>query len=315
MSLFPVAVEENPTAFSITEKEINKTAVEQNATAVSISKNFHITNNELGAAGPKTKFNWNIEAIKTLKKIEAENRLATPEEQEVLSRYVGWGGLSSAFDKDNEAWANEYIELKELLTDAEYASARESTLNSHYTSPVIIKAMYQALENMGFKKGNILEPSCGIGNFMGLLPETLSDSVFYGVELDDLSGRIAKQLYQKANITIDGFENTDFPDYFFDVAIGNVPFGQYQVADSRYDKYGFLIHDDFFAKTLDKVRPGGIIALITSKGTMDKENEEVRKYIAQRADLIGAIRLPNNAFKNAGTEVTADIIFLQKRNH
>ncbi|MEK4181696.1 SNF2-related protein [Aeribacillus sp. FSL K6-1121] len=315
LSLFPVAVEENSTAFSITEKEINKTAVEQNATAVSISKNFHITNNELGAAGPKTKFNWNIEAIKTLKKIEAENRLATPEEQEVLSRYVGWGGLSSAFDRDNEAWANEYIELKELLTDAEYASARESTLNSHYTSPVIIKAMYQALENMGFKKGNILEPSCGIGNFMGLLPETLSDSVFYGVELDDLSGRIAKQLYQKANITIDGFENTDFPDYFFDVAIGNVPFGQYQVADSRYDKYGFLIHDYFFAKTLDKVRPGGIIALITSKGTMDKENEEVRKYIAQRADLIGAIRLPNNAFKNAGTEVTADIIFLQKREH
>ncbi len=277
--------------------------------------NFKIKDDELGISGAKTKFQWNIEAIKVLKNIEEEGRLARPDEQEILSKYVGWGGLAQAFDIDNPSWAKEFFELKSLLTSEEYSSARESTLSAYYTSPIIIEAMYEAMANMGFKTGNILEPSCGIGNFMGLLPESMNNSKLYGVELDDLTGRIAKQLYQKNDILIDGYENSNLPDSFFDMAIGNVPFGQYKVADKRYDKNNFLIHDYFFAKTLDKVRPGGIIAFITSKGTMDKEGEQVRRYIAQRAELLGAIRLPNNAFKgNAGTEVTSDIIFLQKRD-
>lgn len=282
---------------------------------VIIKNNFTITDDNLGMGGAKSKFLSNVKAIKTLKDIEAEKRLATPEEQDILSRYVGWGGLAAAFDEKNETWANEYDVLKELLTEDEYSSARESTLNSHYTSPVIIKAMYQAIDNMGFSSGNILEPSCGVGNFLGLLPEKMKNSKLYGVELDNLTGRIAKQLYQTADITINGYEKTEYPDDFFDIAIGNVPFGQYKVFDKRYDKHNFLIHDYFFGKTIDKVRPGGIIAFITSKGTLDKETIEVRKYIAQRAELLGAIRLPNTAFKaNAGTEVTADIIFLQKRD-
>lgn len=308
----------------LTPKEINEQVEKNNVAAidnvsdiqpVQEKHNYHITDDKLGNGGDKTKFAWNIDAIRTLKKIENENRLASPEEQEILAKYVGWGGLANAFDENNTTWSKEYAELKSVLTEDEYISARSSTLNAHYTSPTIIKAMYQALDDMGFKTGNILEPSCGIGNFIGLIPENMKESNIYGVELDDLTGRIAKQLYQNANITIDGYENTNHPDSFFDVAIGNVPFGQYKVADKRYDKQNFLIHDYFFAKTLDKVRPGGVIAFITSKGTLDKESESVRKYIAQRADLLGAIRLPNNAFKsNAGTEVTSDIIFLQKRD-
>lgn len=248
--------------------------------------------------------------------LESADRLATPEEQMVLSRYVGWGGIADAFDASKPAWTNEYAELKGLLSPQEYEAARSSVLNAHYTSPVIINAMYEALGNMGFTKGNVLEPSCGIGNFFGCLPEEMSGSNLYGVELDSITGRIAKQLYQKANITIDGFERTNFPDDFFDVVIGNVPFGNYQVPDRRYDKHHFQIHDYFIAKSLDQVRPGGVVAVITSSGTMDKQSTATREYIAQRADLIGAIRLPNNAFKkNAGTDVVADILFLQKRDH
>ncbi|SHJ26275.1 DEAD/DEAH box helicase family protein [Lutispora thermophila] len=277
--------------------------------------NYRITDDNLGAGGQKTKYGWNVAAIRLLNQLEAENRLATPEEQEILSRYVGWGGLPQAFDENNSQWAKEYAELKELLTDEEYASARSSTLNAHYTSPTVIKAMYACLENMGFKTGNILEPACGIGNFFGLIPDSMKNSKLYGVELDSITGRIARQLYQQANIAVQGFEETSLPDSFFDLAIGNVPFGSYGVADKKYDKYHFYIHDYFFAKTLDKVRPGGIIAFITSKGTMDKQNPEVRKYIAQRAELLGAVRLPNNAFyDNAGTQVTTDILFLQKRD-
>jgi len=277
--------------------------------------NFQITDDELGHGGAKTKFRANIEAINTLQAIELENRFATPEEQEILSRYVGWGGLQQAFDPDNTSWTNEYLELNALLSPEEFASARATTLNAYYTSPIVIKAIYKAVENMGFKTGNILEPSCGIGNFFGLLPDSMSDSKLFGVELDSLTGRIARQLYQKNSIAIQGFEDTDLPDSFFDLAIGNVPFGDIKISDKRYDKHKFNIHDYFFAKTLDKVRPGGIVAFVTSKGTLDKENSSVRKYIAQRADLLGAIRLPNTAFKdNAGTEVTADIIFLQKRD-
>lgn len=276
---------------------------------------FRITDDNLGHGGAKAKFRMNMDAIKALQAIEAENRLATPEEQETLSRYVGWGGIPQAFDETNASWADEYRELRAALTEEEYTAARESTLNAHYTSPVVIKAMYQALENMGFKTGNILEPSCGIGNFFGLLPETMKSSKLYGVELDSITGRIAKQLYQTANIAIQGFEDTSLPDSFFDVAIGNVPFGNFGVADKRYDKNHFLIHDYFFAKTLDKVRPGGVIAFITFSGTMDKKNPDVRRYIAERAELLGAIRLPNDAFlKNAGTQVVADILFLQKRD-
>jgi len=277
--------------------------------------NFRITDDALGHGGPKAKFRMNINAIRALKAIESEQRLATADEQEALSRYVGWGGCADAFDEAKENWSSEYAELNGLLTEEEYESARASVLNAHYTSPIVIKAIYKAIENMGFRTGNILEPSCGIGNFFGLLPESMAGSKLYGIELDSITGRIAKQLYQNANIAIQGYEGTALPDSFFDVAIGNVPFGDYGVADKRYDKNHFLIHDYFIAKTLDKVRPGGIIAFVTSSGTMDKKNPSVRKYIAQRADLLGAVRLPNNAFlANAGTGVVADILFLQKRD-
>ena len=277
--------------------------------------NYRITDDNLGHGGAKAKFRNNIEAIKTLQAIELENRFATPEEQEILAQYVGWGGLAQAFDPDNTSWTNEYTELHALLSPEEYESARSTTLNAHYTSPVVIKAIYKALENTGFKAGNILDPGCGIGNFQGLLPDSMKDSKIFGVEIDPITGKIARQLYQKNSIAIQGFENTELPDSFFDLAIGNVPFGSYGVADKRYDKHKFFIHDYFFAKTLDKIRPGGIIAFVTSKGTLDKQNSSVRKYIAQRADLLGAIRLPMTAFKdNAGTEVTTDIVFLQKRD-
>ena len=279
------------------------------------AQNFRITDDHLGEGGAKTKYAFNIAAIQTLKQIEAEGRQARPDEQEILSRYVGWGGLPQAFDAENASWQKEYQQLKSLLTDEEYAAARGSTLNAHYTSPVVIRAMYEALGNMGFQSGNILEPSCGVGNFFGMLPESMSQSRLYGVELDSITGRIARQLYPDARIEITGFEKTNRKD-FFDVAVGNVPFGNYKVADKPFDKYGFLIHDYFFAKALEQVRPGGVIAFITSKGTMDKASPDVRRYIAQRAELLGAIRLPNNAFKaNAGTEVTSDILFLQKREH
>ena len=277
--------------------------------------NFRITDDNLGVGGQKTKYAWNVAAIRLVNQLEEKNRLATPEEQEILSKYVGWGGLPQVFDEANSQWAKEYAELKELLDEDDYNSARASTLNAHYTSPIVIKAMYACLANMGFQAGNILEPACGSGNFFGLVPESMKDSKLYGVELDGVTGRIARQLYQQANIAVQGFEETSLPDSFFDLAVGNVPFGSYGVADKKYDKYKFYIHDYFFAKTLDKVRPGGIIAFITSKGTMDKQNPEVRKYIAQRAELLGAVRLPNNAFlANAGTEVTTDILFLQKRD-
>lgn len=269
---------------------------------------------EYGSA--KEKFRANIAAIQLLKKCENEHRYATPEEQEILAKYVGWGGLSDAFDPKKSAWAAEYLELQTVLSEEEYESARESTLTAFYTPPIVIKSMYQALENMGLKSGNILEPSCGVGNFIGMKPESLSDCKMYGVELDSVLGRIAAQLYQKSKIAVEGYEKVNLPDSFFDVAIGNVPFGEFKVFDSRYDRYNFFIHDYFFAKTLDKVRPGGVIAFITSSGTMDKKNPYVRRYLAQRAELIGAIRLPNDTFtKNAGTKVTSDILFLQKRDH
>jgi len=273
--------------------------------------NFQIESDDIGVGTPLERFYHNIRAIQLLNKLDAESRLATPTEQRVLADYVGWGGLSEFFKEDNP----HYTELKNVLSDEEYASARESTLTAFYTPPVVIKAVYSALANMRFQTGNVLEPSCGIGNFMGLVPESMNDAKFYGVEQDSISGRIAQQLYQKNSIAVQGFENTNLPDSFFDAAIGNVPFGQFKVPDKRYDKHNFLIHDYFFARTLDKVRPGGVIAFITSKGTLDKENPNVRKYIAQRADLLGAIRLPNDTFKAAaGTEVTSDIIFLQKRD-
>lgn len=276
---------------------------------------FKIANNNLGEGSPREKFNNNVEAIRVLKKCEEENRFATPQEQEILSKYVGWGGLPQAFDEKDSSWSNEYSILKNLLDEKEYSQARESTLTAFYTPPVVIRSMYKALENMGLKTGNILEPSCGVGNFIGMLPDSLEDCKLYGVELDSISGRIARQLYQKSTVAVQGYEDTNLPNSFFDVAVGNVPFGDFKVLDKKYDKHKFLIHDYFFAKTLDKVRPGGVIAFITSKGTLDKENPSVRKYIAQRADLLGAIRLPNNTFKaNAGTEVTSDIIFLQKRD-
>ena len=276
---------------------------------------FHITDEtDIGTGGLKTKFQNNIAAITTLKTIESESRSATPEEQKILAKYVGWGGMPQAFDQANEQWSKEYKQLRELLTDDEYKAAAESTLNAHYTSPEIIGAMYKALNNFGFNGGNVLEPAMGVGNFFGCIPESMNnDSRLYGVELDSLTGRIAQQLYPQADIRVQGFEKSDFPDNFFDAAIGNVPFGNYGVADRRYDKEHFLIHDYFFAKTLDKVAPGGVVAFVTSKGTLDKKNSKVREYLAKRADLIGAIRLPNNAFKNANTEVTSDIIFLQKR--
>ncbi len=272
---------------------------------------YRITDDAIGAGTPGERFNNNVRAIRLLKKLEAEDRFATPEEQAVLAQYVGWGGLADCFDERH----SKYAELKAMLDEDEYAAARESTLTAFYTPPVVIRSIYQALENMGFKTGNLLEPSCGIGNFIGMRPEALADSKIYGIELDGVSGRIAQQLYQKSSIAVQGFEKTDLPDSFFDAAIGNVPFGSFKVSDKRYDKHNFLIHDYFFARTLDKVRPGGIIAFVTSKGTMDKETPTVRKYIAQRADLLGAIRLPNNTFKDAaGTEVTSDILFLQKRD-
>ena len=277
--------------------------------------NFHITDDDLGSGGPKAKFKANIEAIRLLKELEQEQRLATPEEQEVLSRYVGWGGIPQAFEERNSAWAEEYMQLKGVLTPEEYSVARASTLNAFYTSPTVIKAMYEALDNMGLKQGNILEPSCGVGNFMGLLPESMNATNMYGVELDPVSGQIAKQLYQKNRIAVQGFEETSYPDSFFDCVIGNVPFGAYQVSDRKYDRYHFMIHDYFIAKSLDLVRPGGVVAVVTSSGTMDKQNPEVRQYFANRADLLGAIRLPNNAFqRNANTSVVADILFFQKRD-
>ena len=282
---------------------------------ISDRNQFKITNDNLGEGSPREKFNNNVEAIRVLKKCEEENRFATPQEQEILSKYVGWGGLPQAFDEKDSSWSNEYSILKNLLDEKEYSQARESTLTAFYTPPVVIRSMYKALENMGLKTGNILEPSCGVGNFIGMLPDSLEDCKLYGVELDSISGRIARQLYQKSTVAVQGYEDTNLPNSFFDVAVGNVPFGDFKVLDKKYDKHKFLIHDYFFAKTLDKVRPGGVIAFITSKGTLDKENPSVRKYIAQRADLLGAIRLPNNTFKaNAGTEVTSDIIFLQKRD-
>lgn len=274
-------------------------------------RNYHIRTNDLGAGVPIERFYHNVHAIELLHKLESENRLATPDEQDILSQYVGWGGLPQFFEESN----THYAELKALLSEDEYAAARESTLTAFYTPPVVIRAMYKGLSNLGFQTGNILEPSCGVGNFMGLLPENMENSKMYGVELDSISGRIAQQLYQKNSIAVQGFEKTDLPDSFFDVAIGNVPFGPFKVLDKKYDKYNFLIHDYFFACALDKVRPGGVVAFITSKGTMDKENPSVRKYIAQRADLLGAIRLPNDTFKAAaGTAVTSDILFLQKRS-
>ncbi len=301
--------EEEPEKASEKEPEIDKSG----------AVNYHISFNEAENTGkgfaPKEKFRQNIEAIRTLEKIEGEHRTATPEEQEILAKYVGWGGLADAFDSSKANWANEYQELKSLLSPEEYASARESTLNAHYTSPVIIQAIYDAVGKMGFTRGNVLDPAAGIGNFYGCLPEEMQGSRLYGAELDGITGRIAKQLYPHADIKITGFENTSYPNDFFDVAVGNVPFGQYKVSDRQYDKHNFLIHDYFFAKTLDKVRPGGIVAFVTSKGTMDKKNPEVRKYLAQRAELLGAVRLPNTAFKeNAGTEVTSDILFLKKRD-
>ena len=277
--------------------------------------NFRITDDDLGAGGLKAKFRANMDAIYLLKKLENEERLATPEEQEVLSRFVGWGGISKAFDADSREWAGEFTEVKAALTAEEYREARASTLNAFYTSPTVIKAMYEALGNMGLSSGNVLEPSCGVGNFMGLVPESMSDLRMYGVELDSISGRIAKQLYQKNQIAVQGFETTEFPDSFFDVVIGNVPFGQYKVNDRKYDRYNFLIHDYFIARSLDLTRPGGVVAVITSSGTMDKQSETVRQYLANRADLIGAIRLPDNAFmRNANTGVVADILFFQKRD-
>ena len=276
---------------------------------------FNLRENEVETVGKKERFRRNIMAIQLLKKCQEENRFATPEEQIVLSKYVGWGGLSEAFDENNSAWATEYLELSSVLTPEEYASARESTLTAFYTPPEVITAIYKAMEQMGFKEGNLLEPSCGIGNFIGMLPDTMQDSKIYGVELDTISAGIAQQLYQKTTIAAQGFEETNLPDSFFDGVVGNVPFGDFKVSDKRYDKHKFLIHDYFFAKSLDKLRPGGVMALVTSKGTMDKETLAVRKYIAQRAELLGAIRLPNNTFKgNAGTEVVSDILILQKRD-
>ena len=292
----------------ISQTEIDELPVHRSA------ENFRILDDNLGTGGAKEKFWRNIKAIATLKQIEAESRSATLEEQHILSQYVGWGGLADAFDESKQNWAAEFQELRELLTPEEYAAARASTLNAHYTSPTVIKAIYEAVGNMGFQSGNILEPSMGVGNFFGLLPEQMQGSKLYGVELDSITGRIAKQLYPKADITIAGFETTDRKD-FYDLAVGNVPFGQYQVDDRAYNKLGFSIHDYFFAKTLDQVRPGGVIAFVTSRYTMDKQSPEVRRYIAQRAELLGAIRLPNNAFRaNAGTDVVSDILFLQKRD-
>ena len=298
----------------VTAKEDIPESQEQEK-AVLEPHNFRIQDNDLGAGGPKAKYKANMEAIHLLQTLEKEERLATPEEQEILSRYVGWGGIPQAFEESNSSWADEYLELKNTLSPEEYRAARASTLNAFYTSPIVIRSMYEALENMGLKQGNILEPSCGVGNFMGLIPESMSKTNMYGVELDPVSGRIAKQLYQKNKIAVQGFEETSYPDSFFDCVIGNVPFGAYQVSDRRYDRHHFMIHDYFIAKSLDLVRPGGVVAVVTSSGTMDKQNPAVRQYIANRAELLGAIRLPNNAFqRNANTSVVSDILFFQKRD-
>ena len=289
-------------------------AVEPERSTLELAGNFHITDDDLGVGGPKQKFARNIEAIRTLFKLEEEHRGATAEEQQVLSQYVGWGGLADAFDPNKENWSAEYTHLKELLSEDEYAAARASTLNAHYTSPTVIRGIYDAVERMGFRSGNILEPSMGVGNFFGMLPDTMQDSRLYGVELDNITGRIAKKLYPQADITVAGFETTDRRD-FYDLAVGNVPFGQYKVNDKAYNKLGFSIHNYFFAKSIDQVRPGGIVAFVTSRYTMDSKDSTARKHMAERADLLGAIRLPNNAFKaNAGTDVVSDIIFLQKRD-
>ena len=291
------------------------TDIREKTKIVTMPHNFRIQDNDLGAGGPKAKYKANMEAIHLLQTLEKEERLATPEEQEILSRYVGWGGIPQAFEENNSSWANEYLELNNTLSPEEYSAARASTLNAFYTSPTVIRSMYEALENMGLKQGNILEPSCGIGNFMGLIPESMSKTNMYGVELDPVSGRIAKQLYQKNKIAVQGFEETSYPDSFFDCVIGNVPLGAYQVSDRRYDRHHFMIHDYFIAKSLDLVRPGGVVAVVTSSGTMDKQNPAVRQYIANRAELLGAIRLPNNAFqRNANTSVVSDILFFQKRD-
>lgn len=298
----------------VTAKEDIPESQEQEK-AVLEPHNFRIQDNDLGAGGPKAKYKANMEAIHLLQTLEKEERLATPEEQEILSRYVGWGGIPQAFEESNNSWANEYLELKNTLSPEEYSAARASTLNAFYTSPTVIRSMYEALENMGLKQGNILEPSCGVGNFMGLIPESMGKTNMYGVELDPVSGRIAKQLYQKNKIAVQGFEETSYPDSFFDCVIGNVPFGAYQVSDRRYDRHHFMIHDYFIAKSLDLVRPGGVVAVVTSSGTMDKQNSAVRQYIANRAELLGAIRLPNNAFqRNANTSVVSDVLFFQKRD-
>ena len=298
----------------VTAKEDIPESQEQEK-AVLEPHNFRIQDNDLGAGGPKAKYKTNMEAIHLLQTLEKEERLAAPEEQEILSRYVGWGGIPQAFEESNSSWANEYLELKNTLSSEEYSAARASTLNAFYTSPTVIRSMYEVLENMGLKQGNILEPSCGVGNFMGLIPESMGKANMYGVELDPVSGRIAKQLYQKNKIAVQGFEETSYPDSFFDCVIGNVPFGAYQVSDRRYDRHHFMIHDYFIAKSLDLVRPGGIVAVVTSSGTMDKQNPAVRQYIANRAELLGAIRLPNNAFqRNANTSVVSDILFFQKRD-
>ena len=298
----------------VTAKEDIPESQEQEK-AVLEPHNFRIQDNDLGAGGPKAKYKANMEAIHLLQTLEKEERLATPEEQEILSRYVGWGGIPQAFEESNSSWADEYLELKNTLSPEEYRAARASTLNAFYTSPIVIRSMYEALENMGLKQGNILEPSCGVGNFMGLIPESMSKTNMYGVELDPVSGRIAKQLYQKNKIAVQGFEETSYPDSFFDCVIGNVPFGAYQVSDRRYDRHHFMIHDYFIAKSLDLIRPGGVVAVVTSSGTLDKQNPAVRQYIANRAELLGAIRLPNNAFqRNANTSVVSDILFFQKRD-
>ena len=307
---------ENNLPFDIVIQTISTESptVEAERPTLELAGNFHITDDDLGVGGPKQKYARNIEAIRTLFKLEQEHRGATAEEQQVLSQYVGWGGLADAFDPNKENWSAEYTQLKELLTEEEYAAARASTLNAHYTSPTVIRAIYDAVEHMGFRNGNILEPSMGVGNFFGMLPDTMQGSRLYGVELDSITGRIAKKLYPQADITVAGFETTDRRD-FYDLAVGNVPFGQYKVNDKAYNKLGFSIHNYFFAKAIDQVRPGGIVAFVTSRYTMDSKDSTARKHMAERADLLGAIRLPNNAFKaNAGTEVVSDIIFLQKRD-
>ena len=309
---FPISrIEKLPRVLEVIRSEQER----ENGEVIKAAGNFHITDDDLGIGTPKEKYRRNVAAIRTLKKLENEKHGATLKEQEILSLYVGWGGLPDAFDESKENWKSEYVELKSLLTPQEYASARASTLNAHFTQPVIIEAMYDALAGMGFKKGNVLEPAMGIGNFFGMMPDAMRESKLYGVEIDSISGRIAQYLYPDAQIEVRGYETTNYPNDFFDIAIGNVPFGNYRVSDRNYDRQGFMIHDYFLAKTIDQLRPGGVAAFITSKGTMDKTSQEVRRYLAERAELLGAIRLPNNAFKaNAGTEVTSDILFFQKRD-